>query len=116
MRHFSAKTRLLGLLKCSDLAFTMLIIEIDTSLGANKDWLGKEMDQAILDEIAKRVKEKKINPIGEWGEYHTFVVDCPIYKKTNPRGKSKNRMERHQRLLHHQTSQATSPKSKRLYA
>jgi diphthine-ammonia ligase len=25
--------------------------------------------------------KQKINPIGEWGEYHTLVLDCPIYKK-----------------------------------
>jgi len=38
------------------LGFHNLIIEIDTSLGANKDWLGKEIDETILDEIRTRVK------------------------------------------------------------
>lgn len=75
------KDPLEGLAEMIRLGFHNLIIEIDTSLGASKDWLGKEIDETILDEIRMRVKEKKINPIGEWGEYHTLVVNCPIYKK-----------------------------------
>lgn len=75
------KEPLESLAEMQRLGFHNLIIEIDTALGANKDWLGKEIDQNILEEITTRVNEKKINPIGEWGEYHTLVVDCPIFKK-----------------------------------
>lgn len=75
------KDPLTGLAEMQQIGFRCLVIEVDTALGANKDWLGKVIDQAILDEIRKRVAEKKINPIGEWGEYHTLVIDCPIYKK-----------------------------------
>jgi diphthine-ammonia ligase len=71
------------------LGFHNLIIEVDTALGANKDWLGKEIDQGIIDEITLRVAEKKINPIGEWGEYHSLVVDGPIYRKKISIQKSK---------------------------
>jgi diphthine-ammonia ligase len=78
--HFG-KDPIVGLDEMQLLGFQCLVIEVDTSLGANKDWLGKVIDKAILDEIKQRVAEKKINPIGEWGEYHTLVVDCPIYKK-----------------------------------
>ncbi|MCL2134913.1 MAG: diphthine--ammonia ligase [Candidatus Bathyarchaeota archaeon] len=70
-----------GLEEMYQKGFRCLIIEVDTSLGANKEWLGKVMDQNIINEIKQRVAEKKINPIGEWGEYHTLVIDCPIYKK-----------------------------------
>jgi uncharacterized protein (TIGR00290 family) len=75
------KDPLAGLAEMQQLGFKCLIIEVDTALGASKDWLGKIIDQNILDEIKQRVAEKKINPIGEWGEYHTLVVDCPIYKQ-----------------------------------
>jgi uncharacterized protein (TIGR00290 family) len=71
----------MGLDEMQQLGFKCLIIEVDTALGANKEWLGKVIDKNILDEIKQRVTEKKINPIGEWGEYHTLVVDCPIYKE-----------------------------------
>jgi uncharacterized protein (TIGR00290 family) len=75
------KDPITGLDEMYQLGFKCLIIEVDTALGANKEWLGKIMDQNIINEIKQRVAEKKINPIGEWGEYHTIVVDCPIYKK-----------------------------------
>jgi uncharacterized protein (TIGR00290 family) len=75
------KDPIVGLDEMQQLGFKCLIIEVDTALGANKEWLGKIIDQNIIDEIKQRVVEKKINPIGEWGEYHTLVVDCPIYKK-----------------------------------
>jgi diphthine-ammonia ligase len=26
-------------------------------------------------------REQKINPSGEYEEYHTLVLDCPVYKK-----------------------------------
>ncbi|XHH08311.1 MAG: diphthine--ammonia ligase [Candidatus Bathyarchaeia archaeon] len=75
------KDPIVGLDEMQQLGFKCLIIEVDTALGANKDWLGKVIDSNILDEIKQRVADKKINPIGEWGEYHTLVVDCPIYKQ-----------------------------------
>ncbi|MDR0459931.1 MAG: diphthine--ammonia ligase [Nitrososphaerota archaeon] len=75
------KDPITGLDEMQQLGFKCLIIEVDTALGANKDWLGKIMGQTIIQEIKQRVTEKKINPIGEWGEYHTLVIDCPIYKK-----------------------------------
>lgn len=78
--HFG-KDPIVGLEEMQQLGFKCLIIEVDTALGANKDWLGRVMDQNMVDEIKQRVAEKKINPIGEWGEYHTLVVDGPIYKK-----------------------------------
>jgi len=75
------KDPIVGLDEMYQVGFKCLIIEVDTALGANREWLGRVMDQNIIEEIKQRVAEKKINPIGEWGEYHTLVVDCPIYKK-----------------------------------
>ncbi|MDR2204180.1 MAG: diphthine--ammonia ligase [Nitrososphaerota archaeon] len=75
------KDPIAGLDEMYQTGFKCLIIEVDTALGANKNWLGKIMDQNIISEIKQRVAGKKINPIGEWGEYHTLVIDGPIYKK-----------------------------------
>lgn len=61
------------------LGFKMLIIEVNTNFGSPKNWLGKNLDESLLEEIKKLEAAKKINPIGEWGEYHTIVLDCPIY-------------------------------------
>jgi uncharacterized protein (TIGR00290 family) len=70
-----------ALAEMQQLGFHSLIIEIDTALGSNKNWLGKEIDQNILNEITQLVNDRKMNPIGEFGEYHTIVLDCQIYKK-----------------------------------
>ena len=75
------KKPLEALAEMQQLGFHNLIIEIDTALGSNKDWLGREIDQNILNEIEQLVNDRKMNPIGEFGEYHTIVLDCPIYKK-----------------------------------
>ena len=75
------KNPLVSLAEMQQLGFHNLIIEIDAALGSNKNWLGREIDQGVIDEITELVNNKKMNPIGEWGEYHTIVVDSPIYKK-----------------------------------
>ena len=84
VKHYAplfGKKPLVALAEMQQLGFHNLIIEIDTALGSNKNWLGKEIDQNILNEIEQLVNERKMNPIGEFGEYHTIVLDCPIYKK-----------------------------------
>jgi uncharacterized protein (TIGR00290 family) len=75
------KNPLTALGEMKQLGFRMLIIEVDVAMGANKDWLGKEIDGTLLSEIERLKADRSINPIGEFGEYHTFVADCPIYKK-----------------------------------
>jgi uncharacterized protein (TIGR00290 family) len=64
-----------------ELGFKLLIIEINTNFGAPKEWLGKELDAGILEEIKQLEAAKKINPNGEWGEYHTMVLDCPVFRQ-----------------------------------
>lgn len=43
----------------------------------NKEIIGREIDSQFL----KELKEKKICLCGENGEFHTFVVDGPMFKK-----------------------------------
>ncbi len=84
VKHYAplwGKNPLTALAEMKQLGFRMLVIEVDAALGANKNWLGKEMDNHIMREIQNLKASRDINPIGEFGEYHTFVVDCPVYKK-----------------------------------
>ncbi|HLN45412.1 MAG TPA: diphthine--ammonia ligase [Candidatus Sulfotelmatobacter sp.] len=92
VKHYAplwGKNPLTALSEMNQLGFRMLVIEVDVSMGANKDWLGKEIDDSMLRELEKLKADRSINPIGEFGEYHTFVVDCPIYKKSINITKSK---------------------------
>ena len=43
----------------------------------DKSWLGRFLDQSFMDDISKL----EICPMGESGEYHSFVYDGPLFKK-----------------------------------
>ena len=47
----------------------------------DESWLGREIDKKFMDEV-KQLKEKyKIHIAGEGGEFETFVLDYPLFKK-----------------------------------
>jgi len=43
----------------------------------NEDWLGRTIDRSFINEL----KELDFHLSGESGEYHTFVIDGPIFKR-----------------------------------
>ncbi|MDQ0215866.1 uncharacterized protein (TIGR00290 family) [Oikeobacillus pervagus] len=43
----------------------------------NEDWLGRELDQKFVQEI----RQMDVCPMGENGEYHTFVYNGPLFEK-----------------------------------
>lgn len=45
------------------------------------DWLGKELTQEVVTELTKIHELKGLDICGEQGEYHTLVLDGPLYKK-----------------------------------
>ena len=49
--------------------------------GLDASWLGRKLDTAALEELKDIRKKHKIDIGGEGGEYETFVVDGPIFKK-----------------------------------
>lgn len=48
-------------------------------LGAS--WLGREIDIKFIEDVRELNKKYKIHPAGEGGEFETFVLDCPLFKK-----------------------------------
>jgi len=46
-----------------------------------KDFLGKEIDGSIVKKFIEFREKFGFNPSGEGGEYETFVIDAPIFKK-----------------------------------
>jgi len=44
-----------------------------------EEWLGRKIDPEFLADLVE--KKKDITPCGEAGEYHTFVIDGPLFKK-----------------------------------
>ncbi len=49
--------------------------------GLDKEWLGKELDKEFIDKLVKIHEKYGINIAGEGGEYESFVIDSPIFKK-----------------------------------
>jgi uncharacterized protein (TIGR00290 family) len=62
------------LLEFIDAGFKAIVVAAEADLGGI---LGEEVDIDLVDELKKR----KIDPCGENGEFHTFVIDGPIFKK-----------------------------------
>jgi ABC transporter with metal-binding/Fe-S-binding domain ATP-binding protein len=47
----------------------------------NQSWLGKEINKEFIEDIKKLNEKYKISLIGEGGEFETFVLNCPLFKK-----------------------------------
>lgn len=58
-----------------------IIITACQALGLNKNWLGKEMSLNLLKELIYLNEKFGLNIAGEGGEYETFVIDGPNFKK-----------------------------------
>jgi diphthine-ammonia ligase len=44
-------------------------------------WLGREVDRVTLEELKAMARRHRMNPAGEGGEYETFVLDAPFFRK-----------------------------------
>jgi len=46
-----------------------------------EEWLGRRLDLDFLVQLDKLRETKEITPCGEAGEYHTFVIDGPLFSQ-----------------------------------
>lgn len=49
--------------------------------GFDKSWIGRKIDEECVDDLVKLNKRYGINISGEGGEYESFVLDGPIFRK-----------------------------------
>ena len=61
---------------CMDILVTGVFSE-----GFDESWLGRRMDKECLRDLIKLNKRYGVNLSGEGGEYETFVLDSPTFKK-----------------------------------
>ena len=47
----------------------------------NQSWLGRIIDNKFIEEVSKLKEKYKIHAAGEGGEFETFVLNCPMFKK-----------------------------------
>ncbi len=57
--------------------FKAVIVSTQGNL-LEKEWVGRTINKSFLSDIQKR---KDVDPCGENGEYHSLVIDGPIFKK-----------------------------------
>lgn len=60
--------------------YKFMITQI-ASYGLNKEWLGRVLDRATMDELFERSKVFGFHAGGEGGYYDTLVLDGPIFSK-----------------------------------
>jgi predicted ATP pyrophosphatase (TIGR00289 family) len=63
-----------------DLRFEIIIVGV-YAYGFDQNWLGRRIDRSTLDELVELKKKYQISIIGEGGEYETFVLYAPYFKK-----------------------------------
>lgn len=49
--------------------------------GLDESWLGKVIDKVAFEQLKELSILYKFNLAGEGGEFETFVLDCPLFKK-----------------------------------
>ncbi len=63
-----------------DAGFDMRMVGV-AAAGLDSSWLGRKLDYGALEELKKIRRKHRIDIGGEGGEYESFVVDGPVFKK-----------------------------------
>ncbi len=58
-----------------------IIITGVSAEGLDESWLGKKLDLKNFEKLKEISRKYGINVAGEGGEFETFVLDCPLFKK-----------------------------------
>lgn len=62
------------------LGFESVVVATKADL-LGEEWLGRKVDLDFIRDLAELGKTRKITPCGEAGEYHTLVIDGPLFKQ-----------------------------------
>jgi len=60
--------------------FNIIIIGV-SAYPLTKEWLGRKINKQFIKEVKELKNKYKIHPAGEGGEFETFVLNCPLFKK-----------------------------------
>ncbi len=69
-----------AVLEFIQLGFVTTIVTVNTSLGMKEEDLGRILTLGYIEELEAR----GIDPCGEGGEFHTTVIDGPLFKQPIP--------------------------------
>ncbi len=60
--------------------FEAIVVNVKADL-FGEEWLGRKVDQSFLRDLKELQSKYNFNICGELGEYHTLVIDGPIFKR-----------------------------------
>jgi asparagine synthase (glutamine-hydrolysing) len=60
--------------------FKIKIVKVAAE-GLDEKWVGRIIDKKMVFELKKLHDKYKINVAGEGGEFETYVLNCPLFKK-----------------------------------
>lgn len=63
----------------SEISVLGFIITAIQSYGLNPKWLGVRLNKNLIDEFLDNCVKYNISPVGEGGEYETFVTESPLF-------------------------------------
>ena len=63
-----------------DEGFEAIVVSVKADL-FDEGWLGRKVDRDFVRDLCKLKDKLKIHILGEYGEYHTFVTDGPVFKR-----------------------------------
>jgi len=61
--------------------FDVVVISV-SAYPLDKSWLGRRIDEYFIKEVRKLFNRFGINPAGEGGEFETFVLGCPLFRRS----------------------------------
>ncbi len=74
--HREPEEMLLEMCRNMDIIFVKV-----AAYGLDETWLGRKLDADAIRDLVRLHKKYRIHIAGEGGEYETFVLDAPFYKK-----------------------------------
>ncbi len=60
--------------------FKVIVIGV-SAYPLNASWLGRVIDEKFIEDVKKLHEKYKIHAAGEGGEFETFVLECPLFKR-----------------------------------
>jgi len=60
--------------------FKVIIIGV-SAYPLSASWLGRVIDESFIRDVTKLNEKHKIHVAGEGGEFESFVLDCPMFKR-----------------------------------
>jgi diphthine-ammonia ligase len=61
-----------------DLGFISVVVATQANL-LEEEWLGRTLDVDFVEDL--KIYDENVTPCGEAGEFHTLVIDGPLFKK-----------------------------------